>query len=181
MVNPMTTYARGKPGKPSLSQAELMALFHYDPETGVMRHLVGKWAGQDAGCVSSQGYVQISIAYKKFRRARLAWLYMTGEWPEDLVDHINGIRDDDRFCNIRPATRAQNKYNSRGRRNGRLKGTTWSKRNGRWQATIQVKMKTLHLGYYDSELEAHQAYGKAAIASDTTAALRESNTQGIQK
>jgi hypothetical protein len=62
-----------------------------------------------------------------YREHRLAWLYMTGEWPTHEIDHINGDRVDNRFCNLREATASENRWNSRKRVNNTsgYKGVSW--------------------------------------------------------
>lgn len=100
----------------SLTQDWLRHLLHYDP-------LTGEWTwinplprsrmrpGDRAGRKTDKGYWQIRIASGFYYSARLAFLYMTGEWPPDEVDHKNRIKYDDRWENLRPATRSQNAFN----------------------------------------------------------------------
>jgi hypothetical protein len=94
----------------------LRHLLHYDPLTGVwtwMNPLPRSRVkpGDVAGRITSHGRRQIRIASGFYYSGRLAWLYMTGEWPKDQIDHVNRIKDDDRWENLREATQSQNSFN----------------------------------------------------------------------
>lgn len=78
-----------------------------------------------------------------------------------VLEHL-GHSYQDSFANLREATIAQNHHNSRGRKADKLKGAFWHKRDQRWRAQIYLNAKPIHLGYFDSELEAHNAYCEAA-------------------
>jgi hypothetical protein len=100
-----------------LTQSRLKEILKYSPDTGEFVHLVQKKGGRGikpgdvAGDFCSYGYRRIGIDGKRYRACRLAWLYMTGEWPEKHVDHVNGIRSDDRWENLRSASIRQNAFN----------------------------------------------------------------------
>lgn len=99
-----------------LSQVELRSQLHYDPDTGIwswlapLKHSKMK-PGDIAGRLTQAGRWQIRLAGEFYYASRLAWLYMTGDWPIDQIDHINRDRADDRWCNLREATQSQNSYN----------------------------------------------------------------------
>lgn len=100
--------------KKVLTQEQLKAALHYDPLTGVFTRLTGKWRGRVAGTINKQGYRYICFGRADlYRAARLAYLYMEGKWPDAVVDHINGIRSDDRYSNLRPATLMENQQNKK--------------------------------------------------------------------
>lgn len=154
--------------KPLPTYERVTALLHYEPATGVFtwrdtvpcRNTV---AGAVAGCVGKNGYRSIGIDGGKQRANRLAWLWMTGDWPERLVDHRNGIKTDDRWENLRHATKGQNNSNSRRKSNNRsgYKGVVcrpW----GKWTAQITIGRKHKHLGTFDTPEAAHAAYVAAA-------------------
>jgi hypothetical protein len=89
---------------------------------------------------------------------------MTGEWPKDQIDHKNGNRSDNRFCNLREATRSQNLANSAKpcpNQSG-LKGVCWNKALGYYVAQIRINGKNVGLGYFKSPMDAHLAYCRAA-------------------
>jgi hypothetical protein len=104
------------------------------------------------------------------RAHRLAFLYMTGEDVGVDVDHINGCRSDNRWANLRPASKALNSQNVRlprktAGRTSKFLGVHWSKCHGKWQARIQIDGKKKHLGVFDNEEDASRAYieGKARL------------------
>ena len=107
-----------------LTQTKLRELLHYDPETGVWTWLnplprSKVKSGDIAGRIMDNGRRQIRIASGFYYSSRLAWLYMTGEWPLDQVDHENRNKSDDRWDNLREATQSQNSFNR-----------TWAEANG---------------------------------------------------
>lgn len=144
------------------SAEELRRDYSYDPETGIFRRIE---TGRRVGYYNEKGYVGVGVGGKNYKAHRLAWLYMTGEPPPLYIDHINGVRDDNRWCNLRSATMSQNCFNSRKRQNknykSKYKGV--SRYYRKWMASIRVNGKTLRLGTFDSELDAHAAYRDAAI------------------
>ena len=147
-----------------LSQAKLKELLHYDPETGEFTRLVrvsNQKAGVTAGYLNNRGYIQIKVDGKLYSAHRLAWLYVHGKFPDNDIDHINRVKDDNRIVNLRDVTCSQNQWNTVARRNG-LKGVTYHKRDRRWQAVITTNKKKKYLDYFDTELDAHEAYCRAA-------------------
>lgn len=96
---------------------------------------------------------------------RLAWLIVTGRWPEHTIDHINGDPSDNRFCNLREATAAENlrhrgimKSNKSG-----VKGVHWFKQYNKWRAIIVARGKQIFLGHFDNIEDAKAAYRQAAV------------------
>ena len=120
----------------------------------------GKIAGR-----KSYGYIQIGIDYKKYMAHRLAWLIMTGKWPKEQIDHKNGNRSDNRWCNLREATHTENQLNTDLYKNNTsgYKGVVWSKKACKWQVQIRDNNKSKWLGYYDDETAAAKVYNEAAI------------------
>lgn len=99
-----------------LTQAKLKELLEYDPISGVFRRKInigGAKIGDIAGTDNGDGYMKIRVAGKSYKAHRLAWLYVMGRWPKNDIDHINGVRCDNRIINLREATRAENKQNTR--------------------------------------------------------------------
>jgi hypothetical protein len=143
-----------------LTQARLKELLHYDPETGVFTRLVSRngnnaLIGSRAGTPNSHGYTLIQIRGTKHRAHRLAFLYMTGEIPPE-VDHINRVKDDNRWDNLRPATKRENQGNVGLQSNNTSghRGVSWDKRRGKWRAEGKYAGRVTHLGYYTSLEEA---------------------------
>lgn len=146
----------------------LKEVLSYDPETGVFTRLTtggGVRAGANAGGLDFHGHRTISVDGRRYRGARLAWFYMTGEWPTDDVDHINRDRADDRWENLRAATRRQNLANMGAKGRSGIKGACWVEAKGRWKSQIRINGKNKHLGYFDSAEEAAEAYAVAATAA----------------
>lgn len=98
-----------------ITQQELKDILHYDPDTGLFTRIKRTAncvkIGDKAGTIDSKGYVQLRVNGKLVLAHRLAFFYMTGEWPKDQIDHINGVRDDNKWANLREATRSQNGMN----------------------------------------------------------------------
>jgi len=138
----------------------LRELLSYNRNTGVFtwrtkpnRRIV---VGTIAGTPHSRGYINISFKGKPQLAHRLAWLHVHGAWPEQDIDHINGVRNDNRLRNLRLATRSENMQNTRNAR-----GVFLFKRTGRWRADIQVNKVKHYLGYFDTEKQARAAYLEA--------------------
>ena len=133
----------------------IRALVTYDPITGIFtwnsdRRRVK--TGDVAGCLH-EGWRVIKIKGKVYRAGRLAFLYMTGEWPKGEADHENRCRSDDRWSNLRDLTKHQNQMNKSGRGVYR--------RGKRWVAKIGYSRKFIHLGTFGTESEALAARAEA--------------------
>jgi hypothetical protein len=129
-----------------IEHQKLLSVLGYDKETGHFTWLTGHKAGTRAGHVSKiSGYEMIGIGDKgQYYAHRLAWFHVTGDWPK-TIDHKNGVRSDNAWCNLREATIAQNSHNSRiPRRNtSGAKGVTWDKWHGKWVMKMVVSGKTV--------------------------------------
>jgi hypothetical protein len=155
-----------------LTQDSVRELFIYNEETGEFLNRVNRghgWRqakeGQKAGSLSpSDGYLRIRIDGRGYPVHRLAWLYVYGQWPSGEIDHINRIRDDNRLFNLREASISQNRWNRSKNRNNTsgLKGVCFNKKEGKWQASIGVYGKLVHLGLHKTIEAAHAAYCAAA-------------------
>lgn len=147
---------------------KLCDILHYDPETGIWTWLVKPSnpvpCGAQAGSPHNRGYIAIQIDGVKHLAHRLAWLYMTGSWPKNQIDHKNGNRSDNRWSNLREARDSQNNANSRLRKDNKsgLKGVFWRRDLNKWQAYINCSGKRYHLGYFSTKEEASAAYVEAA-------------------
>lgn len=149
-----------------LTAERLRELLSYDPATGEFLRLAtprnASKAGDVAGCVVD-GYRRISVDGRQYQGHRLAWLHAHGRWPADQIDHVNGIRDDNRLCNLREATNAENLQNLTARSNSRsgLLGVSWHARAGKWMGQITHNRKLHYLGLFATAEEAHVAYLEA--------------------
>jgi hypothetical protein len=142
-------------------------LLIYEPETGVFtwRESRGRVAAGDvAGGLARNGYWEIYVGGRRYRAHRLAWLITHGEWPEPTVDHINGVKTDNRIANLRQATVTQNHANQSLRRNSQsgIRGVHYSARDGRWVAKITANGRTSFLGQFKTKDEAAAAYATAS-------------------
>lgn len=149
----------------ALTQTELKRQLHYDPLTGIFTRLISTNSrvnvGDTAGTKSTKnGYVQIMINGKQYRAHRLAFLYMTGSFPSKHVDHKFGIKDDNRWSELREASNQQNTRNSAMKSNNTsgFKGVTWNKKAQKWAAYSRDKNKTVYLGLFDNPVDASKAY-----------------------
>jgi hypothetical protein len=150
-----------------LSRRTLRKYLRYNPSTGEFTWKVarpGVLAGTPAGAKSAGGYTSISLNDVQYKAHRLAFLYMTGKWPKEDVDHINNRKQDNRWSNLRAATRQQNLMNMSPHSDsasGR-KGVSWDKSAKSWRARIMFGGKPFDLGLHISIDDAAKAYQKAA-------------------
>jgi hypothetical protein len=155
--------------RPRLTRARLRELLDYNPKTGEFRwrkrprnsvHL-----DRPAGYVQPlQGYRYIGIDRRLYRAHQLAWFYMTGRWGRPSIDHRDGDATNNRWSNLRRATRSQNNANRFRPRNNTsgYKGVYLCRESGRWRATIRKNGENIHLGTFDTRQAAHAAYVAAA-------------------
>lgn len=146
-------------GDAELDQTELRRVLAYEPESGVFRWRPRadrdlswnhRFSGEKAGAVLPIGYRYINFN-KRLRTAhRLAWLWMTGDWPAAYIDHINGNRADNRWVNLRAATAGQNGANQglRSTNTSGVKGVCWVTSKRKWQASITVGNRDIYLGRF---------------------------------
>jgi len=144
-----------------LTYEEVKEIFDCDPEKGILIwkncSSIRPLNGTIAGWINkSSGYVMVKVKGKHYSSHRVIWLWITGKWPENQIDHINGIRNDNRFYNLREATQSQNSANSSKRNSIGYKGVC--KRFNKWESQIKIDGKKIHLGYYDTPEEAHATY-----------------------
>lgn len=145
--------------KKSVTRERLLELLDYNPDTGVFvwrTYRGGKIRqGSIAGAYDTYGYRQILIDKHTYRAHRLAWLYVYGVWPERAIDHINGVRDDNRIANLRDVCLVTNRQNQAAAEGA---GARFHKRIGKWQSSITSKGQYFHIGYFASREDAHAAY-----------------------
>jgi len=145
-----------------LTAEVLRTLLSYDPETGVFTRRVVTASrvhlGDVAGWEDKDGYVNISLLNLTWKAHRLAWFYMTGEWPKADIDHKNLTHNDNRWDNLREATRTQNLANS-GKRPSNTSGLKGVSKTGRkWRANMSIDDRQVYLGSFDCKAAAHFAY-----------------------
>lgn len=143
------------------------AVLEYDPNEGVFiyRKAMGRQAaGTLAGTKNNNGYLVISVDGQKILAHRIAWAWMHGKYPDGAIDHINGVRTDNRIANLRIATPSQNVANCATRSKTGARGVSYypDRQNLPWKAFISVGRKTKNLGSFASKQEASAAYNRAA-------------------
>lgn len=148
--------------------ARLRDLFDYDPETGLLRWKIDRQGGAHAGDIvqsrDGHGYIQVTIDAKNLRAHRVIWAMCHGQWPSGQIDHINGVRDDNRISNLRVASPRQNSSNlglAKTNTSG-FRGVSYSRARGKWEAYIRSNGKHVHLGRFDRREDAVRARDAAA-------------------
>jgi hypothetical protein len=157
-----------------MDQNTLKSRLDYDPATGIFRwrnnYPPRAKAGEVAGYNNGTGYIKISIAGKRYYAHRLAFIWVLGTEPK-IVDHLNGVKYDNRWCNLRSVTQTINGGN-------RLPCKGVRKRYGKWYA----RHANTHLGVFDTREEAVFAYTQAhqiAAGIDVCATRSELNLENV--
>lgn len=139
----------------------------YDSDSGVLTRRLstnprGK-AGDPIRVLNDEGYIVCCIGKIKLRAHRVAWCWMTGSWPERDLDHINGDRTDNRFANLREATRSQNLMNTGVKRSNKsgVVGVHFCSERMKWVAQIKIGRRTTCLGRFDQFADAVAARKEA--------------------
>jgi hypothetical protein len=171
-----------KTARPLPTADEVRALLDYDAAAGIFRwrdapctHIL---AGAVAGNCDMKGYTRISINGRQHKAHRLAWLYVTGAWPEHQIDHIDGQRSNNAISNLRSVTSFQNCHNRAKQRSpasSRYIGVSWERIRRRWKAQIGLGGKQRYLGLFDTQEEAYSAYLAAKAQLHTTQPVPRAN------
>lgn len=150
-----------------VSVDRLHELLRLDSETGKLfwRSTGSGRKRSEAGSIDGEGYRVVTINHRPFKAHRIVFALTLGRWPVEQIDHINGIRDDNRIVNLREATSAQNKQNTglmRTNTSGQ-KGVSWHKRTGTWEARIMVNRRNIILGHFTNIEAASLVYRVACL------------------
>lgn len=159
-----------------VTQKQIQQLLHYDPDTGIFtwrerdislfdKDWIGRgWNTKYAGKITGtkfknpdgKRYLVISIFNKSYLAHRLAWLYMTGSFPDELIDHINGNGRDNRWVNLREVSTLENNRNMRKAVDNKsgITGVSYCKRDKLHVAYINVKGKHISLGWFKDFFDA---------------------------
>lgn len=150
------------------SDSDFREFLSYDPETGGFVRLKsagGRYGqlGMKVGTINAEGYVGLVLKGRHVLGHRLAWFLMTETWPDGEIDHINGVRNDNRWVNLRCVSKSVNLQNQRRAPSSNRTGLLGVKfhRDGTFQARIKVDGHSRHLGTFGSAPEAHEAYLQA--------------------
>lgn len=156
----------GRRGKVQKLTAEFVrSILRYNRRTGIFVWRVdqtehsrkGDVAGRDVG-----GYIRININRTNYYAHRLAWLYVTGDWPDNKIDHRDGDGTNNVFKNLRDATHRVNMQNQRRARSDNkltgVLGVALHRKSGRFIAGISINGRRKFLGYHDTVEQASTAY-----------------------
>jgi hypothetical protein len=135
----------------------------YYPDPATAKTFNSRWGGKRTGAKSKQGYLEIGVHGEVWLGHRIVWEMFNGPINAGMhIDHLNGIRHDNRIENLRLASPIQNAINRKIQRNNRsgFKGISPNKK--KWAAQIGVNGSTVHIGTFDTKELAHEAYCKAA-------------------
>ena len=159
--------------KENLTQKELKEVLHYDADSGVFTWLASRSnrikQGDVAGYINKvHGYRVIKVNGKLYKAHRLVFLYMTGKFPPDEIDHLNHLRYDNRFVNLRHATRVENSRNRSMNSNNTsgFNGVYWHEGASKWRVRIRVNGKDKHLGLFTDMDDAIIARKKANVENE---------------
>jgi len=152
-----------------INQDRVKELFNYNPESGDFKRAItvsnNAMKGALAGFKNGDGYNCIEIDGTSYRSARIAWLYCHGEFPNGCIDHVNGIRDDDRLLNLRDVSHGENMRNrciSSNNTSG-VMGVHWDKDRCKWRACISLNGKLIGPGRFKTKEEAASSRMKAEL------------------
>lgn len=152
-----------------LTQDFLKKVLHYNPETGIWTWIVDYSSrakkGESPGWKNDAGYICFSVKGKKYRSHQLAFLYMEGALPKGQIDHINRIRDDNRWCNLRPATQTEQNANCKVRKNNTsgYRGIYWREDRGYYVAQIVLGGQHTYIGSFPLLKDAVEAYNAKSL------------------
>jgi hypothetical protein len=151
--------------KNDLTQEELKSLLNYDEKTGLFTWKISSSPksrikiGDIAGCVKKDEYTTIQIYRKVYPAHRLAWFYVYGIWPKDMIDHIDGKKSNNSILNLREATRSENGQNlTKANSKNKLGVLGVTCRNNRYEAHIKINKKQMYLGTFNTIEEASNCY-----------------------
>lgn len=159
--------------RPLPSQDELREMFSYSPETGLLywkeregnNNFNVQYAGKPVGRTTKRGYRQVTINKVNYWCHRLIWKHVFGIDPRE-IDHINGIKSDNRIKNLRDVDRSTNNKNIRREPESGVVGVHFAEGAKRWAAQISIHKRAKHLGYFVTKAEAIAARKAAEIALD---------------
>ncbi len=144
-----------------ITQEDLKEILHYSSETGffVWKKVTGRTkvkVGDKAGTLANTGYIRIQIGKKKYQAHRLAWLYMTGSFPKNQIDHDDRDKTNNAFYNLNEATNQENQRNMpKSKRNtSDIVGVWFRKDTNKWGSKIIVNYDSVSLGCFTDKFEA---------------------------
>jgi len=146
-----------------MKHAELIRILDYNENTGIFIWKINPAKnvkiGDTAGNVDSRGYIVIRIKGKAYKAHRLAWFYMTGEWPKYDIDHDDRVKTNNIFSNLKDSTKSENMKNRKKNKNNTsgFNGVYWDKEAKKWRVRIMVEGKLKHIGFFEDVNAAAEA------------------------
>ena len=150
-----------------ITQKELKSQLNYNKDTGIFTWMVSNnnkiKIGSIAGSLHKQsGYIRIAVLGIQYQAHRLAFLYETGHMPEKVIDHINGVRADNRIVNLRDVSPTENNQNQKvcqvSNHSSKLLGVTFNENANKWQAQISRNGRNFYIGLFVDKSVAHENY-----------------------
>lgn len=156
---------------------QLTEKISYNKETGVFtraKSCRGSKYGKVLGSKTKNGYLTLSFDSKLYYAHRLAWFYVYKKFPEGMIDHINGVKTDNRIENLRDVSSFENLQNSKIHKDNKsgYKGVWWNKKDKAWRVQIFVKGKRINLGAHKNVEDAGKAYMEASKIYQTHGIFR---------
>lgn len=142
-----------------INQERLKEVLEYDTGTGAFTRKLsrpGYLVGSDAGYTTEDGYRRIGIDGNDYLAHRLAFLYVEGYFPEHDIDHMDGVRDNNKYDNLRHASRTCNLQNQKTYSNSTsgFTGVSFLKRSNKWVAHASLGCGRVYLGLHETALDA---------------------------
>lgn len=160
---------RARNPRNDLTAEFVRSVLDYDPVTGNLswKRNPGRWnrhGGKPVNSVDRTGYIRFMICGRNYFAHRIIWLLMKGAWPSAQIDHISGVRNDNRLTNLREETHVENSRNTKVKNMNTSgeKGVYWHIQSNKWKAQISLYGKRKHLGLFSDITAASAAYEKAA-------------------
>lgn len=145
-----------------ISHEKLTSILHYEPTTGIFTWIENRGrllAGKEAGSVNKLGYRELTAHGTQYLAHRLAWFYMHKAWPTFVIDHINGIKDDNRIDNLRDVQNSENFHNTESLSTNSATGVRGvSHHRGVFKAEIRVNNVRRYLGVFATLEDASKSY-----------------------
>lgn len=144
-----------------MNQDLLKSILDYDANSGefIWKIQRGNSAiGKVAGCIDKHGYVIIRYDNKGYKAHRLAWLYMTGNFPVKNIDHIDRNKSNNKFSNLREVSRSENNMNRPLAKNNVSGHKGVFKYRNKWRAVCRYESNQYYLGDFNTKEEAANSY-----------------------